>query len=925
MAKERPRQVQSQRDREKIVQQEERSIASFGQITQRFTEDFTRALTSFKGTIDEFNKAQRKINDENKKTSQEQKKENKKSKGSQKGVTSENQQWAKKTQAGISKFQTTAGKLGYDRLNKFTSDVFGKRAAKNMTKGMARFSGMIGPKGGAGGGFGKGMMGKAAGMMGSAAGGILRAAGPVGAIFSGIKMLYDFWNSGGLAKMMSTIKMIGGDKQMGPKGIADMRASLEGTEEFRKIDATYAIKKPLELKQQLTQDYFNWEKGNASDYLQYEQSLVKDNLDYEIGLRRDALQFQQQQAMETLNAELDKRKAIAASGISFGKEYLSLSERALKAIGSSTKEIIQAVGKFQQVFGLGLKQSFQLNENAAGLAYHFGVGADDVMNMTNLFRLMGKTSAETAQSLIGGITEFAKLNDLAPQAIFAQIKDAGEDIYKFSNGTAENFVKQASLLTKMSVSMSQMMKASDTMVLNYKDSIKAEMSLSAMLGKNVNLSEVRAKLMSGDQSGAASALKSALGGIDVGAMDPFAKQQLMQATGMDISAIMGIQQGKEGNVKGQLTEQEKAGQNFANGALKQDIANAGAKLALEQEQRKKMLQFEQNQRLVMLMLEQQQRLDGIKLEAAYRAKWELQYAKDFEKDQLAADALVESATNIFASGGFKNAMAGALSSYGLSAEAQSGAMSQVEAMSSKLATLQKAGYIQNQEMQPVLMKVFDALQNKKEGEDVGTIMNKAIKEGFGPQMAKYQADVNKQIERQINIANAYMKGGKSFAAYKKQYNVSDEEVAGSKKLLNVGSEYVNSGMGQGARVEKVSGLNQTAIDELRKANDIGIQAKIAEGANKPMLAEVKGNGQKTIAAQNQLALQQQRTLSESEYNTKIQLEQVALAGLSLQMLAKIMENTANGGDITLNGKVITSTLLNQSRRNYGVARTEKIA
>jgi hypothetical protein len=58
----------------------------------------------------------------------------------------------------------------------------------------------------------------------------------------------------------------------------------------------------------------------------------------------------------------------------------------------------------------------------------------------------------------------------------------------------------------MNTSMSSMMKASDAMVLNYKDSIQAEMSLGAMLGQNVDLSETRALLMSGKTSEAASSM-----------------------------------------------------------------------------------------------------------------------------------------------------------------------------------------------------------------------------------------------------------------------------------------------------------------------------------------------------------------------------------------------------------------------------------
>jgi predicted DNA-binding protein (UPF0251 family) len=134
-----------------------------------------------------------------------------------------------------------------------------------------------------------------------------------------------------------------------------MQKNLEGTEEFRKIDAKYAYVKPLELQQQLQQDIFNHSKGIAMDKLSFQQSLVKDEVEYEMGLRKDALQFQLDQAKETLDAELEKRKAISASGMDFIKNYASISERALKAIGSGTKQILEGVTKFQSIFVLTIE------------------------------------------------------------------------------------------------------------------------------------------------------------------------------------------------------------------------------------------------------------------------------------------------------------------------------------------------------------------------------------------------------------------------------------------------------------------------------------------------------------------------------------------------------------------------------------------
>jgi hypothetical protein len=114
------------------------------------------------------------------------------------------------------------------------------------------------------------------------------------------------------------------------------------------------------------------------------------------------------------------------------------------------------------------------------------------------------------------------------------------------------------------------------MVLNYKDSIKAEMSLSAMLGKNVDLSQVRAKFASGDTTGAMESLRAQ--GLDPSQMNMFQQQQLQQATGgMDLNTLKkiatpGFQEGV-GTV-GTLEEKSAKASNEAFLALKQNSAAA---------------------------------------------------------------------------------------------------------------------------------------------------------------------------------------------------------------------------------------------------------------------------------------------------------------------------------------------------------------
>jgi hypothetical protein len=147
----------------------------------------------------------------------------------------------------------------------------------------------------------------------------------------------------------------------------------------------------------------------------------------------------------------------------------------------------------------------------------------------------------------------------------------------------------------------------------------------------------------------------------------------------------------------------------------------------------------------------------------------------------------------------------------------------------------------------------------------------------------------------------------------------------NKLVKEVMSEQVISG---------ISGQYKNSLDVSRvqsKTQGVGITP--TDGISYTNLADsTKKGGQPTVAAidtQSKLQdtkLTQQITkqaalLTESAYSVKLQQEMVAMLGLSAQILGKIMDNTANGADVTLNGKSLRQSLLNEARRNYGVART----
>lgn len=623
-----------------------------------------------------------------------------------------------------------------------------------------------------------GMLGQASKGMVGMLGGVAKFLGPIGLATGAIMAAANFFNSGEAAKTaVRMAALTGGNLDEAGKD------AMKGSKEYRNIITEFNYGLPRKLQRQAAEDNFEYNKSLATDALQYDQSLVKDGISYENSLLKDQIQFRQGQESQTLEANNARRKALFTSDMGRFKSSISVSERALQAIGSSTEAVLDTVKNVGISLGAGLASQVKLATAAAGLATQYKSSADDVLSMSNTFRLMDKSSAETGANMAAGVGAFAKLNDMSPAQLFKQMADSQEEIFKYSNFTTSQFATQAVLLAKMNTSMSTMSKASDSMVLNYKDSIKAEMSLSAMLGKNVNLSEVRAKLMSGDMAGGASALKTALGGVDINSMNAFQKQSLSQATGMDINELMNLTQSKGGGAAGTISEKNaaKTGAAIAQGALNQDIANEASKLALEQKFRKESLLFEQKERLQMLGVEQQMRLQGIALEQKFRVG--------------AAQLAVE--------------------------------------------------------------------------QDIKDLQNKFVKEVMAEQVIS-------------GLSSQYTNAPKTFSA---------------------------------ADTSKMGGIQSpTSISytSMTSATKMGTQPTIAAIDTQSKLQDTKLTQQIT----KQAAL-----LTESAYSVKLQQEMVAMLGLSTQMLGKIMDNTANGADVTLDGKSLRQSLLNQARRSYGVART----
>jgi hypothetical protein len=258
----------------------------------------------------------------------------------------------------------------------------------------------------------------------------------------------------------------------------------------------------------------------------------------------------------------------------FGKGLGSVGYAAskLQLAGISAESIASATTAASKA-GSG---STKLAADMAIFAERSGISVDNLANVQQAFKLLDGISADTALNMAEGTRAMAEQAGLNVGDIMNEVASASEMALDYQVQSGKALARQVVYAKSLGVSFSEVAKAGQSMVLNYKDSIKAEMSLSAMLGKNVNLSEVRSKFMSGDQEGALKALQAQ--GLKPSDMNMFQKQQLQSALGgMDLSSLekIGTPGYQEGAGKvGTLEEKSAKASNDAFLTLKQSAESA---------------------------------------------------------------------------------------------------------------------------------------------------------------------------------------------------------------------------------------------------------------------------------------------------------------------------------------------------------------
>ena len=199
----------------------------------------------------------------------------------------------------------------------------------------------------------------------------------------------------------------------------------------------------------------------------------------------------------------------------------------LQLAGISAEKIAGAMKETSQLMGSNVSAKF--GANVAILAQRTGQSEGSIAAINDYFMRASNTSAEVALNMQEGMRAMAEQANINLGALMEDVAEASKNALSYQIKSGPALAKAAAFANSIGVKFTSIAEAGKNMVLNYKDSIKAEMSLSAMLGRRVDLSQVRALFAAGDTKGAMKALKAQ--GLNPANMNMFQQQQLSQALG----------------------------------------------------------------------------------------------------------------------------------------------------------------------------------------------------------------------------------------------------------------------------------------------------------------------------------------------------------------------------------------------------------
>ena len=241
-------------------------------------------------------------------------------------------------------------------------------------------------------------------------------------------------------------------------------------------------------------------------------------------------------------------------GVTKFRNELAGANQEFVQLGLSSKDAQTTVSNIANSFGLSVEESSKLVRNVGRIAASTGMSTDEAGKLVGLFTQTQGLTGDQAENLLLGARQLAIANDVAPDKVLSDIAADTELFARFSKDGGENLLRAAVQARKLGINLGDVAQTADKL-LNFQDSLNAEIEASILLGRDVNLQKARQLSLDNDIEGLQEELVKQVGTeAEFNKLNRIQRDALASALQMDVASVQKLvsRQGEQLTLQGEI-------------------------------------------------------------------------------------------------------------------------------------------------------------------------------------------------------------------------------------------------------------------------------------------------------------------------------------------------------------------------------------
>ena len=229
-----------------------------------------------------------------------------------------------------------------------------------------------------------------------------------------------------------------------------------------------------------------------------------------------------------------------AIGVTQFRSELGEARMEFVGMGLEAGEALNVVDSLTANFGLALDKAMDMAVTVGDIAKSTGMTTDEASNLVGMLTATQGLSAEEAENLSKSTYELAAANNVAPTQVLKDVADSAETFAMFAGEAPEGLMRAAVQARKLGTNLDAVAKSMESS-LDFQNSISAEMTASAMIGRQLNLTKLRSLALDGSAEDYAAELARLAGTQEeFNAMNYYQKKALARALGVEVTELAKI-------------------------------------------------------------------------------------------------------------------------------------------------------------------------------------------------------------------------------------------------------------------------------------------------------------------------------------------------------------------------------------------------